>query len=214
MKIAVLALMLLGLTAASADATSFAYLVEGAATITGNDACGGPCVQRLDFSFGFEYRRHVDFPESYVGFVLPGSVRSTGPLGDFALVTGPVALSEYYVQFFTPGNVDEIDLHAGRPPGSTLPTLWTTAPWIGPEFVYSFLWQCRSDACSTAFRGQADLPFQPHPLDVRVTRVAMSEHSSSLLLLGIGLAVLVVAGRWSSVEVGTDCRKRATAQRR
>ena len=124
-----------------------------------------------------------------MGFVLGGTATSTGPLGDFTLFAGSRSFSEYYVQFFGWDRLDEIDILAGRPPGSALPALWTFAPWIAPEFTASQLYRCGSDACVPGFSDVSG-PLATHPLDITVRRVPMNEDGSTFLLLTAGIAAL------------------------
>ena len=187
-----LALALLG--AAPVDADSYTYDVRGTLSITGNDTCGGPCVQRLQFAFLFEwvpapdlqYGRH---PGDYIGRWLPSTnVVSTGPLDNsFTLHGGGGSGLPYWMGFYNAGG-DEIDLLGGWWANST--------PWTAPSFgPYSEMYGCFSQACIEHFSpfGEAFFgPMSQGTLQITATRVA---EPVSLLLVGLGLAGLAGARR-------------------
>ncbi len=103
MRVALTLLILFFVSCAPAFADQV-YDVTGTVTLTGNNACSGPCIEILDFSFLVTYQ--PDCCGTLTQIVLPGSTTtSTGPLAPFALGAAPVN----YFAFFNSAH-DEIDV--------------------------------------------------------------------------------------------------------
>jgi hypothetical protein len=74
--------------------------------MVGNDVCGGPCVETIDFRFQVVYTQPIPDVQLYVAQALPGwTLTSTGPLSPFNSLT----TSENYFALFNATGV-EIDL--------------------------------------------------------------------------------------------------------
>jgi hypothetical protein len=196
MRIVSLALALLTLTATRAGATEiYRYLVEGSLTVNGNNACGGPCLEKLDFSFQLEYVKD-SFGSWAPVWLSSANVTAVGPLSGFT-VPEPFGRPTY-VPFFNAAG-DEIDLSYSQT------TFLPTDPTVAPTFSLVNLWGCRSEACWSGFvpadwgafsqgAHAFNLPVWG-TAEVTSRRVAMPEGGSTLVMLGLGLGGVALIRR-------------------
>jgi hypothetical protein len=103
MKAIVLAILLCCAAPAYADSI---FTVTGSTTITGNDVCGGPCIDTINFVFSVTYQKIQ--PHEYLAQLLPGwTLSSTGPLAPFNVLFS--TSDNFFALFNASGN--EIDLN-------------------------------------------------------------------------------------------------------
>jgi hypothetical protein len=197
MRIVLLVIVLLGLTAAPARALeTYSYLVEGVTTLTGNPVCAGgrTCVQGIAFSFVMEYAPVIldgQVLDSYRPvWAASDSVASFGPLQPFT-----VAAQTHWTNYVALVNAggDEIDLTM------SLNTFLPMAPFDPPLLTSSQLWGCRSAVCQEHFAPSPGATFGLPvfgPIAMTSRRIAMSEPETWLLLaLGLGGLLVYCASR-------------------
>jgi hypothetical protein len=207
-----LAAVLLCAVAANADTI---YNVAGTAVVTGNNACGGPCIETIDFSMQLdEYYTPfttVPFPEGgYTLSVVPGSsmVSASGPLG---LIGGPSLTEIIYSPVSGPANqsVNFIPVTFGGIFGSSyaeidlLPVANEQPNPFVPYISGAVMWGC-SGVCVPDFCN-AVACLGPGPLFtemslygtvVNSTAVPTPEPSgAALLILGLAALTMVLFSR-------------------
>lgn len=173
--------------------------VTGSLTITGTNACGGPCVETVDFSFDVTWDEFA--PGEFNPVILPGAqVTSSGPLGSFMPPVGSIG-NNFIALFDGLGSPiqDEIDIDVLNAPIASSPQPLDLGPGgIGGADLYS----CGTATCVTDF---ADAVFPNSgvpafgiflPGTVHYTETALPESSTlSYLLLALGLGLLGVFAR-------------------
>lgn len=169
------------------------YAVTGTMTITGQNVCGGPCVEIINFSYevyegyGVYVPLYTDSPYTYNLSILSGSVSSTssGALGTYELTpTG----SNFFIAPTVPGQTGDADRNYFGP------------VWGGPDDIELFfmlneqpapfvptlggdLYQCRTTVCVEDF-GPGDITW-PAVVTTTATLIWTPEPSTlALLLLG------------------------------
>jgi hypothetical protein len=189
--------------AAPAPVASFA--INGTLSITGNNNCGGPCVETVEYSFTLDYflitAANVPAPPTIqagcyadlvngltqscyqASSVGPVLASSSGPLAFFG--DNGAGCCYFYNAYYLPlvnaliyPEADEIDLEIGNIvtyPSAGIPT---------PYAIDSVLYSCTSAAC------QADFGY-PHygSAEFAATRVPVPE-PSTLILVALGILAL------------------------
>ena len=120
------------------------YDVTGTATITGSNACNGPCIEVMNFSL------QLDQPDPFTTDVLPGGTFTTSgpiPFGSGSISTGPLddEVGGTRLDYSPPGGfgADELDLNLGCGGSSPFPC----TPRLGPVYLFS----CGDEACVADF---------------------------------------------------------------
>jgi PEP-CTERM motif len=179
-----------------ADSISPIWNVAGNITLVGNDVCGGPCVESIDFSFDVT-ETPLDPGEPDVSEIieaLPGATFvSFGPLNynlsnyQVGRITYPVTLLDV-----KDSGDDELDLKFGYIPGTQPET-----PILGEAELYSCISQVCGDDFNTRYPGEYGLVTSGLGLDgvfIDTISLVPEPSTSTLLLLGLGaLAGLAVA---------------------
>ena len=141
---AMVCLLFLAAIPASADSVvGPAYNVTGSVVFTGNNVCGGPCVETVNFSFTFEWVDKVGmFGPGIYGTYIPGSFSATqfGSMGSAPITSDNNGLiiccgpgSYIAMQAFN----GELDLDV---------SFLGTGPDPGPPTVFgAFLYGCNSE---------------------------------------------------------------------
>lgn len=189
------------------------YAIYGTLSVTGNNSCGGPCVETITYSFTLDYFqvtlasfRFAPMEPCLVDLVSgltstcyqaasvgPVLVSASGPLGIFGDKGYGCCWFDggYYIPFVNAQN-DEIDLFLG--PGTTYPASGIPTPYA----VDSHLYICGSGTCGVDFGNNVfgTAEFTATPLGV--------PEPSTLALLATGMLAIglfVAASRKvSSVE--------------
>jgi hypothetical protein len=190
------------------------YNVTGTLAITGTNACGGPCVETLDFSFDvtwFEFS-----PGQFNPVILPaGQVTSSGPLGSFSAPDG--SIGNNYIGFFD-NYGDEIDIDVLNAPVADSPQFLD----LGSSPGGAYLWGCQTATCVTDF-ADAVFPgfsgsvaygvYLSGPMEYK--EVSVPETGTlSYLLLGLGLLLLVSFARPFTRRCGVPFRRFAAENSR
>jgi hypothetical protein len=146
MKLTYLLLAALLLAALPSRADSL-YQITGTATLTGNNACGGPCIETIDFTFDFD--EQLVYGTQYMLTPVGESTAVSGPLNlllaSGGLVTAEPGLGGFntnYLDFFDAGLEDEIDMWVNE----NLQPL----PFI-PEIAGVDMYSCNSAVCIADF---------------------------------------------------------------
>jgi hypothetical protein len=116
------------------------YDVSGTATLTGNDTCGGVCVETINFAFQLDEQPYPD-NSGLALIVTNGSVEATGPLGPATGIGGFVGDKWASVAFGPPnsqGFWTEFDLTIYPFPPPNMP--------FSPQFG-EFLYSCTTAEC-------------------------------------------------------------------
>jgi hypothetical protein len=180
-----------------ADSVSPIWNVAGNITLVGNDVCGGPCVESIDFSFDVT-ETPLDPGEPDVSELIEalpgGTFVSFGPL-DYNLSNYQVGrIYDYPVSLLDvkDSGDDELDLRFGYIPGTQPET-----PTLNEAQLYSCISQLCGDDFDTENPGLYGLVTSGLDLDgVFIYSVSLvpEPSTSTLLLLGLGaLAGLAVA---------------------
>jgi hypothetical protein len=190
------------------------YAINGSLSLTGNNVCGGPCVETLTYSFRLDYfavtlaslkpafyvsdvpcvdglfsgQNSTCYQAASVGPVL---VSASGPLGSFGDQGYGCCwfYQGFYMPFVNSQTTDEIDLYIGNvvtDPALGIPVPY--ASWADP-------WMCASATCNNDFRNGATI--NTGTAEFTATRIAVPEPSTVELvatgMLAIGL--LMAASR-------------------
>ena len=146
---ALVCLLFLSIIPASADSlVGPAYNVTGSVVFTGNNACGGVCMETVDFSFTFQWVNTTGlFGPGIYGSYVPGSFSATqfGTMGSTPITSG----NDGHIFCCGPGTYipmqafnGELDLDVSLFGASPDPGL----PIVGDAFLYT----C-GGACFNAF---------------------------------------------------------------
>jgi hypothetical protein len=174
------------------------YDVTGELTIPGSStACGGPCVETMDFSFQIDAGFFdTSFYNAYTYIITASQETASGPIGQFHRITespsfGGISVPSSsgagdsdFIPYADSGG-DEIDIHL-------LGNLQSvpTAPTIG----WVDLFTCRSALCAQDFPGPGEFGLPQHQLGtVEYTVTAVSEPEYPWLIAGMVSLVGIIA---------------------
>ena len=194
MKLAVLFATLALLFALPAHADTI-YDVNATATITGNNVCGGPCVETLSFSL------MLDQPTPFTTAVLPGGTFSSSgpiPFGSGSIAAGELNAAGGFIAFLfnPPGGfgIDELDLTLGceGTPFPCTPVQVAANSWPFGATLFSCGDQtCVNDFCPPGFCAiTGGIDVGPIVGTIRVVHTP-EPGEAGLLILGIGLLALI-----------------------
>jgi len=185
---AVLCLLFLSINPASADSlVGPAYNVTGSVVFTGNNACGGVCMETVDFTFTFQWVNTTGvFGPGIYGSYVPGSlmVTQSGSMGSAPITT----LNDGHIYCCGPGTYipmgafnGELDLDV---------SLFGTSPDPGLPTVFgAFIYSCNTE-CFQDFAPRIGVN-EPYAATYTVT--AAPEPASALLLGGAMLCFMAVS---------------------
>jgi PEP-CTERM motif len=202
--------------AVAVRADSF-YAVSGTAAITGNNVCGGTCIENIDFSFLIdEYYTPFDdqppFPAEggYTLLLVPGSsvISASGPMGTPTFIgdhvmypdSGPGNDNLNYIPVLfgnplTFASYDEVDLALNlneQPnpfiPEISAPVLYACNGSCIPEF-------CPPNTCIFSDNTELDLFGTVQETSELVYSTVATPEPSSVALLTIGLMGLILVRR-------------------
>lgn len=167
------------------------YTVNGTMTLVGNNACGSPCTETIDFSFDLGWQYDQTFA-GYLGYATDIAANWSGALGTFSENSaGPSTFGGpgfNYLGFFDPSG-DELDLYLNPNP--------VPAPTT-PTFNGADLYSCGGATCVTDF-----YPYSPTPttlpvlgifLGASVTYTVTTPEPATLIMLAIGMLALALVG--------------------
>jgi hypothetical protein len=175
------------------------YEVTGTATLTGNNVCGGPCIETIDFTFDFDEGLAAGGYGTLYTLTLVGQSNAlSGPLNLSPVAGGPVTAepgaggpATNYLAFFSSSGIpiDEIDVWVSENleplpfiPGITGMDLYAcnSAACI-PDFCPSF-YPCRSSPLNTGIFLRGTVTSQ--------TKLINTPEPSELGLMALGAALL------------------------
>jgi len=174
------------------------YQVSGDIILTGNNACSGPCVETIKFSFDLEYGSFPPYGPSVA--VLPGATtQSFGPLASFVGPSSTTAFVPYslfccqYIGFFN-SFLDEIDLDVVANSSS--------APQItGADLYGCGTFQALDPTCVADFvppNGSPVGTFLGATVQATVTEISSVPEESTVVDLLAGLCLLWLILRYRS----------------
>jgi hypothetical protein len=175
------------------------YEITGTATLTGNNVCGGPCIETIDFTFDFtEQLAATSYGNLYTLNLVGESSTSSGPLDSLSLVLdkllnpmpGTGSSNANYLAFQNSG-IDEIDLWVNEN-DQPLPFIPTIA---GTSLYGCNSAPCIADFCPSSFPCDTSGQNFGILLDGTVTSATRSittPEPSELGLLALGGALLAL----------------------
>ncbi|HWG97176.1 MAG TPA: hypothetical protein VN647_08850, partial [Nitrospira sp.] len=121
------------------------YTISGTASIHGNDACVGPCLETVDFSFNVTESLDPTYKEYFL--TLTGaSVTAQGSLGPFSKAPGITLDNGWYAPIYLGGSDlifdSELDINfSGN---------FEARPFV-PDVIAATLYSCGDQTCLTDF---------------------------------------------------------------
>lgn len=174
------------------------YDIAGEAVLTGNNSCGGPCLETIDFNFVVDTGFFDPFFQAYSYQIVSAVGTVSGVLGSRS---GPFCTAPCDAALRTPANSNHIDanyLSSYSAPADEIDITLTgnlqsapTAPTIRSVHLY----RCENAACDATFGDVIGLTGYPgafieaSSLHYTVTGVP---ESGNLVPLGIGMLILLV----------------------
>jgi hypothetical protein len=164
-----------------------AYLVEGTVVFNGNNSCGGPCVEIVEFSFIFEWIQRDGFlGMGNYGSYVPGSLEAqqSGTMGSAPITSsndGQIICCGSRTYIPMNAFAGELDLDVsffdstGNPP----------SPVVGPAYLFGCSPECFNQFGPNVGVGS--------PYEATFTATAIPEPSSLVLLAGAMFLFAVIS---------------------